>query len=293
MAKRIETKTSRTAEMTCLSRAASFYESNPCYKSHDYVAPLLVPSLMKVLIRLPFLRKLFYNAIAPSGIYEYVIARTKYIDEVFQQAIDKGFNQILIFGAGFDTRAIRFQSGLKNMKVFELDVPVTQRAKIQQYGNRNILVPSNIVFISIDFDRESLRQKLDDSGFERNKRSLFILEGLLMYLEPHSITQTFTVIKEYAGKGSMIVFDTVHSSVLQHENLYYGEAGALQMVAKANEQWTFGMEKSDVEPFLANYGFRLLDCKDARDLENTYFKGTDGNIVGRINGTHFIVTAEK
>jgi len=293
MVKRIETKTSRTAEMTCISRAASFYESNPCYKSNDYIAPLLLPSLMKILIRLTFLRKIFYNAMAPAGIYEYVIARTKYIDEVFQRAIDEGFDQVLIFGAGFDTRAIRFQSGLTNMKVFELDVPITQRAKIQQYRNRNIQVPSNIVFISIDFDRESLPNKLDDSGFETNKRTLFILEGLLMYLEPDSITQTFTVLKEYAGKGSMIVFDSVHSSVLEHENVYYGETGALQMVAKANEQWTFGMEKSDVELFLANYGFRLIDCKDAHNLENTYFKEADGKIVGRINGTHFMVTAEK
>ena len=121
--------------------------------------------------------------LAPAGVYEYVIARTKYIDAAFEKALAERFDQILLFGAGFDTRALRFHEKARHTRVFELDAPLTQQAKIRQYGRRNLCIPSNVVFIAIDFDRESLPHKLDVAGFQIGRRSLFILEGLLMYLD--------------------------------------------------------------------------------------------------------------
>jgi hypothetical protein len=66
------------------------------FKSDDYIAPLLLPSILKQLLHIPPVRRLFSRVIAPKGIYEYVIARTKYIDAVFKQALAEQFNQILI-----------------------------------------------------------------------------------------------------------------------------------------------------------------------------------------------------
>jgi O-methyltransferase involved in polyketide biosynthesis len=89
MKRRIQVKTSRTAEMTCSSRAASYYEENPCYRSADYVATLLLPWFVKYMSKFSFLRKIFMSKFAPKGVYEYVIARTKYIDHVFTQAVEQ------------------------------------------------------------------------------------------------------------------------------------------------------------------------------------------------------------
>ena len=104
MERRIEKYTSRTAQMTCLSRACSVLEKDNHYKSDDTIAPLLVPGFIKSLLHIALARKLFSRMVAPKGIYEYVIARTKYIDAVFEQALAEHFDQILIFGAGFDSR---------------------------------------------------------------------------------------------------------------------------------------------------------------------------------------------
>jgi len=71
-----------------------------------------------------------------------------------------------------------------NAKVFELDVSVTQQAKIGQYQQRHLAVPPNLIFISIDIDKESLSMKLEEAKFCKERRSLFILEGLVMYLQP-------------------------------------------------------------------------------------------------------------
>jgi methyltransferase (TIGR00027 family) len=178
-----------------------------------------------------FFRRIF----APAGIYEYVIARTKYIDAVFKQALAEPFDQVLLFGAGFDTRALRFQAEAQQTRIFELDAPLTQQAKLRQYQKRGLDIPSNVVFIAIDFDRESLPDKLDAAGFHKGRKCLFVLEGLLMYLEPESVRATFQTIQAYAGIGSWVVFDYVQASVLRHENTLYGEAGVTQTVSKAGE----------------------------------------------------------
>ena len=114
-----------------------------------------------------------------------------------------------------------------------------------------------------------------------------------MYLEPESVQGTFRTIREYAGSGSCVVFDYVQASVLRHENTLYGESGIMQSVSKAGEQWRFGIEPGEIASFVAAYGFKVSDHKDAKELEATYFQDADGRLVGRVNGTHCIVTAVR
>jgi methyltransferase (TIGR00027 family) len=279
--------------MTCLSRACSALETDSHYKSDDYIAPLLLPSYIKPLLHISLARKLFSRIVAPKGIYEYVIARTKYIDAIFKQALADQFDQILIFGAGFDTRALRFQAKIQNTQIFELDVPITQQAKIRQYHKRQLIVPPNLTFISIDFDREPLPMRLDEAGFRKQQRTLFVLEGLLMYLQSESVHVTLQTIQEYAGKCSWVVFDYVYASVLRNEGSYYGESEIVKMVSSADENWHFGIEKGKIEQFLSAYGLKLTNQKNEKELEKAYFTDKDGKVVGRVNSTHCLVTAEK
>ena len=293
MKRRIETTASQTAQMTCMSRASSTLEADSHYKSDDYIAPLLLPRFLRLLLRILPVRKLITRVMAPKGIYEYVIARTKYLDAVFAQALAEQFDQILIFGAGFDTRALRFKNKTHNTSVFELDVPATQQAKIHQYQKRHLTVPSNLSFIAIDFDKESLPVKLEEAGFRKHQRSLFILEGLLMYLQPESVYATFQTIQDYAGRHSLIAFDYIYASVLRNEGIYYGESGLVKKLSRAGEQWHFGIEKGAIEPFLAKYDLKLVNQKDSLELEKAYFSDSDGAVIGKINGTHCLVTVEK
>ncbi len=285
-----------------MSRAISSLEKENRYKSDDHIALLLLPAAIRLLIRIPSIRRFFIRKMPAKGIYEYIIARTKYIDGIFKEALAQGFDQILIFGAGFDTRALRFSNETGKAKIFELDVPSTQNAKIGQYRKLNLNMPPNLFFVPIDFDRESLPDKLESAGFDRDKRSLFILEGLVMYLQSESVDQTFRVIQSYAGKESEIVFDYVYASVLRGEGLYQDERGISEAVARAGEKSSFGIEKGAIGDFLARYGLKLLDEKDASGLEEMYFTGAgaaDGQsksssgTVGLVNGTHCLVRAKR
>jgi methyltransferase (TIGR00027 family) len=290
---RIKTTTSRTAEWTCLSRAMSSLEKNDCYRSDDTIALKLLPGYIRVLIGIPPIRKFFWKLIPAKGMYEYVIARTKYTDAVFKETLAEQFDQILIFGAGFDTRALRFRELSGKTRIFELDAVTTQEAKIGQYHKRGLTIPPNLTFIPIDFDKDSLSLKLEEAGFNKRKRSLFVLEGLLMYLQPESVDETFCIIRDFAGAGSQVVFDHVYSSVLRHEELYDDERKIMDQVSKAGENWHFGIEKGRIGQFLSTYDLRLCEQWDAQELEQRYFKDPTGKIVGHINGTHCLVRAEK
>ena len=241
--KRIEKKASRTAAMTCMSRAASYLENNRNYHSDDHVAVKILPKLIGILMHISLFRKLLVRYLAPLGVYEYVIARTRYIDAMYKKALADRFEQILIFGAGYDTRALRLHDNAEHTRIFELDKHHTQQAKIKQLRKRHIHVPSNLVFIEIDFEKESLSRKLEKSGFRKGRKNLFILEGLLMYLETESVRETFQVIREYGTKGSRVVFDYIRASVLRHENTLYGESELIKSVRKAGEPWQFALEK--------------------------------------------------
>jgi methyltransferase (TIGR00027 family) len=167
--RRIEHKTSRTAAMTCMSRAASYLERNPGYHSDDYLAVRILPKFIALLIHISLFRRLLARRLAPLGVYEYVIARTKYNDAVFKKALTNQFDQILIFGAGYDTRSLRFHEKSQHTQIFELDEPHTQEAKIRQLQKRRLDIPSNVVFIAIDFEKESLSRKLEKGGFQKGE----------------------------------------------------------------------------------------------------------------------------
>jgi len=85
----------------------------------------------------------------------------------------------------------------------------------------------------------------------------------------------------------------VYASVLRNEGIYYGETGIAQTVTGAGEQWQFGVEKRQIEQFLARYALQLVDHKDSIELERRYFSDSTGKTVGRVNGTHCLVTAKK
>lgn len=292
MNRRIESKMSRTAEFTCLVRGLSNLEKREHYKSDDDVSMIIMNDLIRPLLHFSFFKKIFMGKY-PAGMYEYVIARTKTIDAEFKRALDQGIKQILIFGAGFDSRGVRLGSKVKDARIFELDAPLTQAAKIERYRRKKVQIPGSLTYIPIDFDRESLPERLLQEGFEKGRPSLFILEGLTMYLQPGSVDGTFRVIEEFSGAGSRVVFDHIYASVLRRENLYEGEEALYKGVADNGERFCFGIEKGHADEFLGAYGFTAEKVLDASGLEDMYFRDASGELLGRVNQTHCIVTAVK
>jgi len=288
--RRIEQRFSATAGYTSFSRACAHCAKDARFRGPDDVAEVFLPLFAKGILRVPALRRFFFRRIAPPGIYEYVLARTKLLDALFVGALDDGVPQIVLLGAGMDTRAIRFRDRNHGTKVFELDIGTTQRPKLEILARKGIPLPAELVFVAIDFDRESLAEALTAAGYRSDRRSLFLWEGVTMYLTAEAVDATLAFVR--AAAEARIAFDYVYASVLRGEGGRYGEREIRRRVSKAGEGWTFGIEDGGADAYLADRGLRLVEHHAPADLEKEYLTADDGRIFGRINGAHAIAVAE-
>lgn len=245
----------------------------------------------RVLIGVPPLRKLFLKHLAPPGIPEYVLARTRIFDSAFVEALEGGFSQVVLPGAGFDTRALRFAERSRGARVFELDIATTQEAKLGIYQRKHASLPDNLVFVPIDFDTQDIGRTLRAAGYNDGVKTLFLWEGVAMYLTEDAVLGTLDFISNSAAKASMLVFDYVLASVLRGGGQLHGDRQAAGTVAKAGESWTFGIEEGAVGQLLLEHGFEMCSHYTAADMERMYFTATDGTVLHRVNGSHCIVTA--
>jgi methyltransferase (TIGR00027 family) len=255
------------------------------------LAEIFLPLGARVILGVPLLRWLFMRKIAPPGIYEYVLARTKLLDEIFINALRNRFAQIVLLGAGFDTRALRLKNENVGSKIFELDIYTTQHPKVEILNRKQIELPKELVFVPIDFNKESMADVLGKAGYATNQKSLFIWEGVTMYLTSDAVDRTLEFIRCSAMEESIVAFDYVYASVLRRENKFYGEREIYETVSRAGEGWTSGVEDGTIEDFLTQRGFKLMKHYTPSDLEKAYLIADDGTRFGRINGTHCIVTA--
>jgi methyltransferase (TIGR00027 family) len=289
--RRIETKSSRTAAYTCFSRGCATREEDPRFRGPDYLAETLFPPMASFMLNIAPLRRLLMRRMFPPGIHEYVLARTKVMDSVFVEALDAHFPQIVLLGAGFDTRALRYADRNQGTNIFELDVPTTQQPKVDILRKKKIPLPPTLSFVPIDFNKEDILAVLSKAGYQAGQKTLFLWEGVTMYLSAQAVDNTLDFIHRSAAPGSRVAFDYIYASVLRRENRYYGEQGGYDMVSKAGEGWTFGLEEGEIGPFLAKRGFDLAAHYTPLELEKLYLTKEDGTLYRHINGTHCIVIA--
>src|SRR6185312_8151747 len=107
-----------------------------------------------------------------------MIIRTRFIEERLEQAIRGGVSQVVILGAGFDTRAYRLTELLKGARVFEVDQPSTQEYKKRRVRDAGIAVPPNLTYVRVDFRHDKVDDALKAAGYDPTRKTFFIWEGV-------------------------------------------------------------------------------------------------------------------
>lgn len=206
---RILKQASHTALMAAIYRFIATFETRKNFIGPDNLAHIFLPAKANFFLAFAFFRRVFINKLNKKvpGSYEYITARTKFFDEIFIQSINEKIPQIVFLGAGYDTRSIRFQNLTKETQIFELDAPTTQNEKKQSLEKHKIQLPENLVYVPVNFNTDNLKQALLASGYIPEKKSLFIWEGVTMYLKEEAVNETLSFIKNNSGTGSTVVFD--------------------------------------------------------------------------------------
>ena len=86
-----------------------------------------------------------------------------------KKALDEGkVNQVVILGAGFDTRAYRFADRLRNVRVFEVDAETTQKVKKSViYEHVAESERNHVTFVCINFEVQTLEDVLIQAGYQK------------------------------------------------------------------------------------------------------------------------------
>ena len=185
-----------------------------------------------------------------GGTIAFAIAREQYVHDEIIREIEAGLEQMVILGAGFDTRAYR-TPGMDGIAVFEVDHPVTQGAKLKAIRGVVEPMPANVTFVAVDFDTDSLGERLQASGYREDLRTLFVWQGVTMYLTPGGVDATLHFIAAHSAPGSVVIFDYFYGDVL-----HKSEAASIRAVTwLMGEKMTFGIPADEIVPFLTSRGF--------------------------------------
>jgi methyltransferase (TIGR00027 family) len=222
-----------------------------------------------------FFTKIGYAEKRGPGVLGFLIARTKYIDDYLQSCIDDKIEQLVILGAGFDARAYRFDSLKRQVKVFEVDHPATQKVKLDRLKKILGALPEHVVYVPIDFDAESLEECLFKSGYDEQLKTLFIWEGVTYYITAEAVDRTLAFVANRSGAGSSIIFDYADAAVV-NGTVKRGEASSMQRYQRlTGEGMVFGIEKGTIEAFLEERGFYRIKNVTHDLLKKAYFQNRE------------------
>lgn len=207
------------------------------------------------------------------GVHNGIISRVRYMDDCVAKCLDNGMQQLVILGAGYDTRAYRIDGLSEKAIVFELDHPATQTDKQEKLKQLFSAPPGHVTHIPIHLGKDNIEKKLFEGGYDPSKKTLFIMEGLLMYLSPSLVDSLFDTIKTSSRPGSWVTFDYLPPSIVDGTTSAREGRNMMKAVKKWGEPFLFGLRHEDAEVFLLSRGYCDIDTVHAPDLKGTYFKG--------------------
>ena len=239
---------------------------------NDPVVKYLVGTPVRVLMQFAYIRDYTIkrtDAIM-QGIYGAQICRTRYIDDAVQSALSQGIRQLVILGAGFDTRAYRL-AGMEHVNVFEVDLPSVQEDKKKRLQKHFGQLPEHVTFVPIDFDSQSLEEVLPRAALDPSAPAVFVWEGVTQYISEEAVRRTLAFVGKSAP-GSILIFTYVLKSIIGRRSNISGADRMMDYAAKNSISWIFGLEPSSLPSFLKPFHLNPIADVGNADYQIGYLK---------------------
>ena len=213
------------------------------------------------------------------GLHEHLISRTRFIDDLIEKCATKKFEQYVILGAGYDSRAYRLNlpSGLK---IFEVDQAEVQERKLSKLSD-DVSNSENITFVSVDFNIQSLKEQLLINGFDKSKSTIFTLEGVSQYITKKALNSTLNELSLLTKNSNSILFISYVNILLRKDPIAcFGKgfvkcerkAALIQnLSARSGEPWISLYSSEEIKDLLSQNGYLLKEDKTLADLNSKYF----------------------
>ena len=196
--------------------------------------------------------------------------------------------QVVICGAGMDT--FSFRNANRNVEVFELDHPDTQRFKRDRVRELGWDIPFNAHFVSVDFSREDMRKKLYHAGFNTRIPSFFTILGVTYYISLEVFGETLRNIAVLGRHSETeVVFD------FPDDELATGSARGRELAeitAMLGEPMEPGYPVQDLRSLLTEKDFAIRKHYTSDQIQENYFAGR-GDGLSAFEHVHFVLASHR
>jgi methyltransferase (TIGR00027 family) len=181
-------------------------------------------------------RRLLATAVAEAGEQStgQIVIRTRYWDEALLRVCAAGVSQVVILAAGMDARAYRLDWPA-DTTVYEVDQPTMIAAKDQLL--RAERPHCTRVAVGIDLT-EDWPRALEKHRFSRDEKTVWLVEGLLQYLDEAAVHTLMERVDALSAAGSVLLYDVVGKALLDAPFL----TPIKTFMAERGAPWTFGTD---------------------------------------------------
>ena len=234
----------------------------------DSVSVQFLPAGLRFIVRQRLLRRAFLRVLdrRMPGTYGGMVCRTRYLDDVVTAGVSAGIGNIIIVGAGLDTRPYRLKA-CAAARVFELDLPAMIEEKRQRVTQLLAALPEHVAYIPIDFDSEDLGVRLARAGLDPQARVLVILEGVTQYISEQAVHSILRFVAR-APRDSEVVFTYVLKEVIEGTSTVFGADGGRRIGRQYH--WVFGFDPTHLSESLHRLGLKLIEDVGATDYQIRY-----------------------
>lgn len=200
----------------------------------------------------------------------FVGVRTAFFDGEVRRLIGEGARQVVVLGAGFDTRAARLAA--EGVRFFEVDHPATQADKLARLRRLPAYPLEAASYVGCDFERDDFVERLVASGFDPGAPAAVLWEGVTYYLHEPAVRATLRRVSGRLHPRSTVLFDHVGKKMATSDSIDPGSLAARRIVVELGEPFRWGV--NDILPLLVEEGYRHVQVTTADEaclnLTGTY-----------------------
>jgi methyltransferase (TIGR00027 family) len=222
-----------------------------------------------ILTALPMETEDAWNSLGIRKPFAFAVhVRTRHIDAVFEDSLKSGARQVVILGAGLDSRAYRPPDGVRQTRVFEVDFPPTQEYKKKRVREIMGVLPSHVAYVPVDFTKDDLGTELGKGGYDRTLKTIFVWEGVTFYLPEAAVDATLRFVSANSAPGSRIIFDYFLASGLKKPTPALNDV--MKRLETVREPLIFGLPDDDPEGFIGRRGLAIGSNVPMKELIPRY-----------------------
>ncbi|MBC7795728.1 MAG: class I SAM-dependent methyltransferase [Pyrinomonadaceae bacterium] len=211
-----------------------------------------------------------YERLAIPGLALHQALRKIHIEKFVRESIAEGFAQIIVLGGGLDTLALRLCKEFPLVNFLEIDHPATHRFK-RETIEKHHLGGENLSLISADFTHETFAAILKNHPrYQQQLETVFICEGVLMYLRRDEVKGIFGFIREHNKLRKRFIFTFIEPDERGKPN--FGNATFLVnlWLKWKKEPFKWGIGKDELKDFLKENDFSFKSLIIGGTSRGTY-----------------------